>query len=223
MELLRGKQLPRRILLYVFGYFVIAVGVVLAVNADLGVMSQQVLPLALSRATGLSLGTWAFIMLASFTLIQIPLLGRKFQWFQLTQVGFSLLFGFFIDFVVFLMGDFQLPTYFGRQVMLWVGMVLVAAGITLYLQAQLIAMSPEGLINAILQKMPKAQFHWVKIIMDSALVALGVLVAFVFLGELVGFREGTVLSAFFIGRFMPYTDRVLIPLLKKMGFRLEEY
>ena len=136
---------------------------------------------------------------------------------------FSLLFGFFIDFAAFLLGDFQIPTYVGRQVMLWVGMLLVAAGLTLYLNAKLIDMSPEALINVVLQKMPKAQFHWVKIIMDSALVALGVLVAFVFLGELVGFREGTVLSAFFIGKFIPYTDRMLLPLLKKMGFRLETY
>ena len=158
------------------------------------------------------------MVFTAFTLLQIPLLGREFQWYQLTQLLFVFLFGFFVDFSRFLLGDFAIPTYFGRQLMLWAGILCIASGVTLYLRAKLIDLSPEGLVSAIMRNIPNSTFHRVKIGMDSTLVALAVLLSLLLLGNVYGVREGTLLSAVFIGKFIPYTTRAFSPLLEKLGF-----
>jgi len=217
-ELLCKERLPQRLFLYAFGLFIASVGTALALNANLGVSPIQAVPTVLSIATGLSLGTCTFLVLSIFTLLQIPLLRREFQWYQLIQLPFILLFGYLLDFSRFLLGDFHIPTYFGQQLMLWTSLLFMASGITIFMQAKLINMPPEALVVAIVRNIPNGTFHRVKIATDSILVALAILLSFSLLGGLYGVREGTLITAVFLGKFIYYANRLLSPALTKLGF-----
>ena len=221
-ELKRGKQLPQRILLYVFGVFVLSLGAIFVVNADLGASPVQAVPLVASLITGLSIGTSFFVILTVFTLLQICILRRGFQWIQLTQILAAFLFGYLVDFSNFLVGVLRIPGYFGQLLMLGIGIVLTASGVTLHMRARIINLPPEALTAAITSKIPNGVFHRVRIVQDSALVVIAVLLSFLFLGGLYGVREGTVITAILVGKCIQYTNRVWVPLLKRLDFNTEE-
>ena len=212
------EQFPQRVLLYFFAIAVLALGVVLNVNAALGISPIAVLPFVSSRITGLSLGTAAFLVFACFAVAQVLILRREFQWIQLTQIFISRLTGLFVDAWGSLLGDIQFPGgYAGQIAQLLIGTFFVSAGVALHMQARLITLPPAALIAAITRKLKTVPFFKVKIVMDSTWVALGALFSFLFMGDVIGIREGTVIAAVLTGWLIPLINRISGPVLKKMG------
>lgn len=212
-----NKKLPLRVLLYIAGLFLLAMGVAVSVNSNLGVSPVTSLPYVISLITGTDIGIWIIVVFSGFLLLQI-LLRREFLWSNLLQLLFSVISGYLMDFASFLLGDFALPGYAGRMIMLFVSMVLIAAGVSLYVGTNLINMPMEGLTLAVRDKiLKKLPFNEVKVITDSTVVALSVLFSFFFLSRLAGVREGTILSAILIGKIMKPVQKIFRPLLEKIS------
>jgi len=222
VQRLLEERLPQRILLYVFALFLLSLGVVFNVNADLGISPIGVVPFVLSLIAGLSMGTFTFMVFAVLVLLQILILRRDFRWIQLSQIVFAVFSGYFVDFSRFLLGDFRFPTYFGQLLTLSIGMVLIASGIALHMRARIVNLPPAALILAISTKTPRLKFHQVKILLDSFLVLLAIALSFSMLGGLYGVREGTVIAALLIGRMLPHVYRLWFPMLKKIGLETED-
>lgn len=184
------------------GLLILAFGVPISVNSELGVSPVNSLPFVLSLVSGISLGTCVTAVFTFYILLQILLLRKKFRLIDLTQILFSTLFGYFVNFSKLILGDFALPTYAGRLLMLAVSMCLIAVGISLYVGADLVNMPMEGLTCAILSLKEGQSFHKVKVIVDMIVVSLAALLSLVALGGLYGVREGTVLCALFVGPMM---------------------
>jgi len=204
--------------LYIFGVFVLSLGAIFVVNSNLGASPVQAVPLVVSLISGLSIGTSFIVILAVFTLLQICILRREFQWIQLTQIFAAFLFGYLVDFSNFLVGRVQIPGYLGQLLMLVIGIVLTASGVTLHMRARIINLPPEALTAAITSKIPNGVFHRVRIVQDSILVVIAALLSVLFLGGLYGIREGTVLTAILVGKCIHYTNRLWEPILEKLGF-----
>jgi len=207
----------RRILLYVLGVFVLSLGAVFTVRANLGVSPTQVVPFVFSLVSGLTLGTSMFVVLTIFTLIQIALLRKSFKPIQLTQIAMAFLFGYLVDFSLFLVGNVQIPGYFGQLVKLAIGIILTAAGVTLHMRARIVNLPPEALTTAIVSKTPNGEFHKVRIIQDLTLVIIASVLSFMALEGLYGVREGTLISAILVGKCVQYTNCVFAPVMKKLG------
>ncbi len=135
---------------------------------------------------------------------------------NLTQILFSTLFGYFVDFAKAVVGDFALPTYPGQLIMLAVSMVFVALGVCLYMDAGLVNMPMEGMTNAIAERIVKKPFHDVKVAVDCLAVAAAILLSFVGLGGLEGMREGTLLCALLVGKMMKPMQKVVAPLVDRI-------
>jgi len=207
----------RRILIYVFGVFVLSLGVVFSVNAGLGLSPVQVVPFVFSLAGGLTLGTSMFAVLTIFTLLQIAILRKQFKLIQLTQIVVAFLFGYMVDFSFFLVGGVQFYGYFGQLLKLAIGIILTACGVTIHMQAQLVNLPPEALTAAITSKIPNGEFHKVRIVQDLTLVTIAAVLSFVTLdGNLYGIREGTVISAVLVGKCIQYTNRILASSLRAL-------
>ena len=222
-----GKRFVARLVVYVVGLFIMAFGVVFSINSDLGISPVNSLPFAVHLASGVGLGICVTLFFLLCIVIQIVLLQKEFKWINLTQIVFSFIFGYFVAIAVFIMGDFTLalvfgpfglPTYLGQLMMLAISLVLIAAGLSLYLEARLISLPPEGVVLAIVSKLKNGKFHRVKIAMDSILVVLAIAVVLIFTGRIYGVREGTVISAIFIGKLIPCAKRVISYILDKFGF-----
>lgn len=208
-----------RIVIYILGLFVLALGVVFSINSGLGVSPVNSLPYLLSKVTGKEIGTMVIIVFSFFILVQIVILRRDFKWINLTQLIFSTIFGYFTDFAKIIIGDFTIPTYFGQLVMLAISIFLVALGISLYVGGQLVNMPSEGMVAAINQKiLTKHSFADVKVIVDTTIVSLGIIVSLIFLGRLEGIREGTVICAIVVGKLMKPIQKKINPIIEKLCF-----
>jgi len=215
--MIERKFLLRRVIVYILGLLVLGFGTTLSINADLGVAPVVSVPYIISLIFDMHMTIPVFVIFGVFVLLQIAILRKDFMWINLTQLFFAFLFGFFTDFAAFVIGDFAIPTYVGRLATLGISIVLIAAGIVIFMSARLVNLPPEGLVDTIAQKIPGGTFYKVKIVMDSILVLIAVPLAFVFLGELAGIREGTFISAILIGRAIPLVERVILPGLRKAG------
>ncbi len=206
----------RKAAVYAAGLLFMAFGVAFSVNSGLGVSPVNSLPYVVSLVLGVDMGSCVIGVFSFYVLVQILIYRRDFKWINLTQIVFSTLFGYFVDFAKAVVGDFALPTYPGQLIMLAVSMVLVALGVCLYMDAGLVNMPMEGMTNAIAERIVKKPFHDVKVAVDCLAVAAAILLSFVGLGGLEGIREGTLLCALLVGKMMKPMQKVLAPLVDRI-------
>ena len=206
-----------RVLLYMLGLFLLAVGVAFSINSNLGVSPVNSLPYVVSQISGTAMSTCVIIVFCSYILLQVLILRKEFNPINLLQIVFSTAFGYFVDFAKWIVGDFALPTYAGQLAMLAISIVFIAVGVLLYLDVELVPMPMEGLSLALAKK-TNVPFHNMKIIIDCIVVALGVALSFLFLHSLVGIREGTVITAIVTGKLMAVLKKFITPVVQRICF-----
>lgn len=210
-------QLALRLAIYCLGLLILAFGIALSVNSNLGVSPVSSLPYVVSQILNISLGTCTTIVYTLYILAQMVLSGKKFQPALLLQLVFSTIFGYFVDGAKFILGDFRLPTYFGQLVMLAGSVVLIGLSLVLYIDVKVAPMPAEGLVGCLAEKLSKP-FSNMKTLFDCSSVLVSAVLSFLFLGKLVGIREGTVITAILAGKLMGVFRKVLSPLIQKICF-----
>ena len=206
-----------RIVIYCVGLLFLALGVAVSVNSNLGVSPVNSLPYVVSKIIGVQMGSCVTAIFCFYILLQIIILRREFNIINLLQIIFSTIFGYFVDFAKVLVGDFAIPTYAGQLTMLAISIVLIALGVLLYMDVQLVPMPMEGLSSCIAQKMGKP-FPTMKTIIDCLVVLTGIVLCFLFLGKLDGIREGTIITAVVTGKLVAILKKPLSPILSKICF-----
>lgn len=192
------NHLPARCALLCFGLSVMALGVAFSIKADLGTSPISSFPYATSCISGLSVGTTTIIINAFLVFIQIPILRRKYQLFQLLQLPAVILFGMMIDAGGILIQGITYTNYFQQWLLCIIGILLVGLGVSIEISANLITTAGEGVVLSICQVLP-LKFSNVKIAFDTTLVCISVLTSLLFLGRLEGVREGTIAAAVCVG------------------------
>ena len=217
MEKSTPVQYGIRILIYCAALFLMALGVALSVNSNLGVSPVNSLPFVISQIIHVQMGTCVTVLFCFYILLQVIILRKEFHPMNLLQIAFSTIFGCFVDFAKLLVGDFAIPTYAGKLVMLAASIFLIALGVMLYIDVELVPMPMEGLSSCIAKKLGKP-FPTMKTVVDCVVVATGVILSFVFLGKLDGIREGTVITAAVTGKLIAVFRKWLSPAIKKICF-----
>lgn len=210
-------QFALRLAIYCLGLMVLAFGIALSVNCNLGVSPVSSLPYVISQILNVSLGTCTTIVYGIYVLIQMLINGKKFQPALLLQLVFSTMFGYFVDGAKAVLGDFVLPTYFGQLAMLAMSIVLIGFSLVLYIDVELAPMPAEGLVSCIASKLGKP-FSTIKTLFDCTSVIVGTVLCFLFLGKLVGIREGTILTAMLVGKMTGIIRKWLTPLIHRICF-----
>lgn len=210
-------QLVLSLLLYVVGLFVLAMGIALSVNTNLGTSAVNSTPLVLSYITSIDLGICVVLVYIFFIALQILILRRNFRWISLTQLIFSSLFGYFVNLTQFIIGDFALPTLAGKIVMLVASIICIGIGVALYVEVDLIPMPMEGLTLAIATKTP-TPFHTIKTVVDCLCVLLASTLSLIFLHALVGVHIGTVITALTAGKMVGIVKVRISPYVKRICF-----
>ena len=224
---MRKSTLPQwgiRVLFYCIALFFMALGVAFSANSDLGISPVNSLPYVISDIVKMQPGTCVTIVFCLYILVQVILLRKEFNPINLTQIIFSTIFGYFVNFTKWMVGDFLLPGgYIGRLGMQCIGIVFVAFGVFLYLDVELVPMPMEGMTMAIAKKAGKP-FPQVKTVVDCTVVLLGVILTVVCLHLIpfrdpgVRIREGTILAALVTGKVIEIIRKPLSPIVKKICF-----
>lgn len=193
------KQL-NRVVIYVMGIFLLALGSVLAIKSNLGASPVSSLPLSISNVSALSLGTASTILFSVYVVIQIILLGKEFKMMQLLQIVFAVLFGQIINFLNSSI-NLSIDNFYIRAVVCVISFFVTAIGVVLTITANIVPVAPDGLTQVISKKV-KIDFGKAKIYFDSIVVLLSILIL-VFNGQtLEGIGVGTILSAMLVGRIV---------------------
>ena len=96
MNILWNKNLIKRILLYILGMNIMAIGIVLNTRTDLGVAAISSVPFAYSILLNMSLGLTTFILYIIFILVQCSLL-KKLDITLFLQIPMAILVSIFIE------------------------------------------------------------------------------------------------------------------------------
>ena len=214
---IKSAKLAPRLGIYLVGLVVLAFGITLAVNSNLGVSPVTSLPYVVSQVLNVTLGTCTIIVYTCYIFLQMLLKGGKFQPALLLQLVFSTVFGYLVDGTKLILGDFVPTTYFGQLAMLAASIVLIGFSLVLYIDVRIAPMPPEGLVTCIADKLGKP-FPKIKTLFDCASVLVGLALCFLFLGKVVGIREGTIITALLVGKLTGFFRKLLTPFIRKTCF-----
>jgi uncharacterized membrane protein YczE len=182
-------------------------GISMNVISGLGTTPISCVPLLLSKVLPLSFGTMAFFFSIFFIFVEWLILRKKFKKEHYSQLIVTPFFGFFIDFGMFLLKNMQLETYLERMLILLLGCLLIALGIYFQVIAKVLINSAEGLVYVIAEK-TKLKFGNIKILFDSSLVILAIIISLLAFREIRDIREGTIIVALSLGSLVKIYKRL---------------
>ena len=190
-----------RYLFFVIGVMINSFGVALITKAALGTSPISSVPYVLSLKFTPTLGEFTFVMNLAFIALQPILLRRNYKPIQLLQVFVNLLFSWFIDVSMNLLGWFEPQNIAVELIALLLGCAVLGFGISVEVAPDVLRVPGEGLVGALAQ-VTKIRFGSVKVAFDVTLVAISLTLSLIFFHGLNGLGLGTVISALIVGRFV---------------------
>ena len=200
-----GEELtPKRIFNYIFGLYLITLGVAFSIKSNLGSAPVSSIPYAMNLIWMIEIGVATFIFHAVLGLIELILLKNDFKKKHFLQVFVGVLFAAFTSLSVALLGFIPSADSFAiALVMSLLSVFFIALGIFFYVPANIIPLSVEGVTQAI-AIVTKRPFHTVKICFDVSVVAIALILSYAFLGQFGSVGIGTIIGALFIGTTVKY-------------------
>jgi len=202
------KEIIIRYIVFIIGLFFAGVGVAFTKRGDLGVSPISSVANVISiKYEFLTMGDWLIIWNCVLIVGQILILRRNFKLYQLLQIPLSYLFGKFTDFGMWMVSFINVKHYAGKLTMLFIGIVVLAFGISLSVIANVIMNSGEAIVKAMADTWKK-EFGYVKVAFDIFCVTTSVILSIViFDGQIVGAREGTIISACVTGLVVKFITK----------------
>ncbi|MEW9094934.1 MAG: hypothetical protein AB2417_07590 [Clostridiaceae bacterium] len=178
------------------GFFLCATGIVMTINANLGLSPWDVLHQGISKIANITMGKGS-ITVGIIIVILDSILGEKIGWGTILNM---IVIGFFMD---FLMLNNIIPVFNNlllNVIMMFLGMIVIGIGTYFYISVGLGSGPRDGLMVALTKKTHKS----VRLIRSS--IELGALIAGYILGGHVGL--GTFIMAISLGHFIQFAFKL---------------
>ena len=204
------KELFKRYIVFIIGLFFAGIGVAFTKRSDLGVSPISSVANVMSiKFPVMSMGSWLIIWNCVLILGQIIILRRDFKLYQLLQIPLSFLFGLFTDFGMWCVSFIPVSNYAVQLILLFIGIIILAFGISLSVIANVIMNSGEALVKAISDK-THFEFGYVKVGFDVFCVISSIILSVIlFGGRIMGTREGTIISAVCTGIVIKFITKYI--------------
>ena len=206
----------KRYLLLLAGLTIMSFGVAFSIKASLGTSPISSVPYVVSLFSPLTVGTATIAMHCFFILLQILILRKNYHPIQLMQLPVAFFFGYLTDFGVWAVQGISCHTYWQQWIICMIGILLVAAGVSLEVKAGVVVLAGEGVVLAVCKAFPSLKFGYMKVGFDVTLVIIACILSIIFTGHLQGVREGTVAAAVMVGLIAKQFGKVL------SGWKLED-
>lgn len=204
----------KRYLFLAAGLFVMSFGVAFSIRANLGTSPISSVPYVISLISPITVGEATIAMHCVFILLQVLVLGKRYQLIQLMQLPTAFVFGVMTDLAVWLLRGIACSSYLEQWLLCIIGIVMVAVGVSMEVSANVVTLAGEGLVLAICKVVP-VKFGSMKMCFDGILVAAAVLIGICAKGALLGAREGTVAAAVFVGLLSKQICKPMMKLIDK--------
>jgi uncharacterized membrane protein YczE len=209
-------------LLWLLGILFVALGVALCSKADLGVSMIAAPTFVIQEAvsplwSGFSVGVVEYLV-QGMVLIILCITVRRFNWRYLLAFAVAVLYGYTMNFFLWILGGISFDAAWLRWVMLLVGDVLVAFGVACFFHTYM-PLQVFELFVAELADRYKLNIHRVKTVFDLTLLALSVSLALILFGDIGSFDWSSVGYSSFhsIGLGTLVTTAINSPLISLMS------
>ena len=204
---MKNHHLPRRIILFMAGTLINALGITLITKAYLGTSPISSLPFVLSLGFSPSFGTLTFVFNMIFFAGQVILLKKDFPKLQILQIPITIIFSLLIDFFMYIFRHVKPANYILSLILLVLGCSVMALGITLAVRAKLILTPGNAFVQALSDR-TKKPYGNVEIVFDTTLTVLAIIASFILFGKFRGVREGPIISSFLVGSFINLYNKI---------------
>lgn len=202
-----------RMLMYLVGVAVLALGMSLQTASGLGVVALTCFATTLSMLTGKTLGFW---ITAAYIVAQLAILRSEFQPRILLELCFSTLIGGFTDF--FMAVNPLHPAVLPIQVeTMLLSLAVTAIGVSLVVNMGVVPNAADGLVQVIAEKI-KRRFGDVKVVFDCSHVAVSLVLSLALMHNLGGFGVTTAISALFLGHVINIANKLFAQRFVRAAF-----
>lgn len=211
-----NQECVYRILMLISGIVISAFGMTLLIKSDLGQSTISGISNNIGIVTNIKTGT----VLAGINYIcfigQIALLRHDFKPIQIVQLLVTTLFGYIVNLFLYDIGfiaNLEVSSYGLKCLILFVGIIFMAYGVSLMMIANLTFMPFEGLCNVIALKSHR-QFGTIRRYVDIFFVVLSLGIIIIFKIPNTTVREGTIIYTLvfgpFVNLFMKSINRLML-------------
>lgn len=191
----------KRIIVYIVGLFILALGLTLNTKASLGVSPIISVPYSISQITGLNFGDLTFIEYVVFVFIQIWIhiseKNKKRILSDLLQLPLSLVFTRFLN--IF---SACIPTssnFLVQLLILVLAIICTGIGAAMSLSMQLVPNPGDGIVQALAGRFNKS-VGLTKNMFDCLSVCITLCIGLMFAHTILGIGIGTVIAVLGVGR-----------------------
>lgn len=188
----------KRYLIFLAGLFISSLGVSFITKANLGTSPISSIPYVLSMEFPFSLGEFTIVFSIFLIVLQLIILRKNFRPEHWLQIPVSILFGYFIDLTMILLGWLNPKTYPIQFLDLLIGCVILGFGVYLEVLADVVMLPGESFVRAIVLTW-KRNFGNTKVCFDASMTIVAGLLSILFFHRLQGVREGTIVAALLVG------------------------
>lgn len=207
----------KRYIIFLIGLFINSLGVSLITKADLGTSPISSIPYVLSLNFPMTLGQFTIIFSILLIIIQLFILRKNFKAEHLLQIPISILFGYFIDLTMVLLGFVHPEAYGLKIIYLLIGCVILGFGVYMEVLANVAMLPGESFVRAVSTTW-NTNFGNTKVAFDVSLTVIAAVLSFLFVHRLEGVREGTIIAALLVGfiarlfgRYLVFLKPILFP------------
>lgn len=225
------KQYFYRMVFYLSGLMILAMGLALNTKTGLGVTPIVSVSFGISTIWNLNFGNITFILYGSFILVEMILhllqkdkTNRKLALIMdLLQFPLSLVFTRFLNLFNDRLPNFQtdypgqfIGSFPGRILILVLAIILTGTYVCLSLNMRLIPNPGDGIAQAISDYTGKS-LGLVKNCVDAFNLSFAIVISLIFAGHLIGVGIGTVLAVIFVGRVIALCNHLFRDKITKIA------
>ena len=207
----------RRYLLFFAGMLLVALGISVITKAGLGTSPISSVPYSLSLILPrLTMGEWTIVFNYLQIAAQWVMLGKDAKKHELViQLVLTVVLGYLIDFFLFLLGWLAPAAYPLRIVTLLAGCMILAFGAYLENVGGVVMLAGDAFVRAF-GIVTKRSFGSARFVTDILWTSISAVLCLVFLHELIGVREGTVIATLLVGNLVKLYSKKLDPVFGRL-------
>lgn len=203
------KDRVKRYLLFLAGLFVASMGVAFSAIAGLGTSPVASVPYAVSLVSPLlSLGGWLNVLSVIQITAQVIVLKGRCNYAEIAvQTALAFVYGCLTNFSCSLISGIPVNGYPMQFLYMLLGCVILAVGLWIQYKGG-VALLPAEALNRAISKVTGRKYENIKVFFDALYVAVAAVIVLVFLGELKGVREGSIIAALGVGIIIKALNRL---------------
>ena len=209
------KKIIQQYTLFLIGLFIASLGVAFSTKAGLGTSPVASLPYSVSLVNGLfSFGGWLNVLSVIQISIQVMLLRRKCKPVEIAiQTILAFVYGYLTNLSCWLIRDIPVNSNLEQLLYLTISCFVLAFGIWMQFRGK-VAMLPGEAMNRAISEVTGKRYENIKIFFDIFYIAASAVVCLVFMGELKGVREGSIIAAVAVGLIIKLYNKIFEKKLK---------